>query len=184
MTCLVRKYAARARAFARDLIRRDDGATAVEFAFVIGPFLFMLFATLELALVFSVSVMLENATADAARRIRTGELQTAGGATKTTFRNDICAHMPWMETQCRERLQIDVRTYQQWADAQPVDPIQNGKLDDKALMFDAGKAGSIVLVRAYYRWPLLTPFLNQALARLDGGVAVIQSTATFRNEPY
>ncbi|NEX94685.1 TadE/TadG family type IV pilus assembly protein [Caulobacter sp. 17J65-9] len=184
MTSLVRKYVARTRAFARDLARRDDGATAVEFAFVIGPFLFMLFAVLELAIVFTVSALLENATVDTSRRIRTGELQTAGGATKTTFRNDICAHMPLLETQCRERLQIDVRTYQQWADAQPVDPIQNGKLDDKALMFDAGKAGSIVLVRAYYKWPLLTPFMNQALSRLDGGVAVIQATVTFRNEPY
>lgn len=168
----------------RDLVRREDGATAVEFAFVIGPFLFMLFAVLELAIVFSVSVMLENATVDTSRRIRTGELQTAGGATATSFRNDVCAHMPWMEAQCRERLQIDVRTFQQWADAQPVDPIQNGEFNEGALKFDAGKAGSIVLVRAYYRWPLLTPFLNQALARLDGGVAVIQSTVTFRNEPY
>jgi len=180
MTTFARKLLAGARALAR----REDGATAVEFAFVIGPFLFMLFAVLELAGVFSISGMLENATVDAARRIRTGELQTAGGATAESFRDDICEQMPWMGSQCQERLLVDVRTFEQWPDVQPSDPAADGELDEGELMFDAGHEGSIVLVRAYYTWPLITPFLDQALARLDGGVAVIQSTLSFQNEPY
>lgn len=180
MSTLARTIAAGARSLAR----RNDGATAVEFAFVVGPFLFMLFAVIELALVFSISGMLENATMDAARRIRTGELQTAGGATAESFRDDVCANMPWLGGQCSERLMVDVRTFEQWADAQPSDPVEDGDLDPGELMFDAGREGSIVLVRAYYRWPLITPFLDQALARLDGGVAVVQSTVSFQNEPY
>lgn len=177
-------FARRFVAALRALARRDDGATAVEFAFVLGPFLFMLFAVFELAIVFSISVMLENATADAARRIRTGELQTAGGADAASFRDDVCAHMPWMEAQCRERLLIDVRTFERWADAKPADPIEDGAFAEDEMVFDAGEAGSIILVRAYYKWPLLTPFLNQALARLDDGAAVIQATVSFQNEPY
>jgi hypothetical protein len=31
---------------------------------------------------------------------------------------------------------------------------------------------------------LLTPFLSQALSSAEGGVTIVQSTQTFRNEPY
>ncbi|MGL1590454.1 TadE/TadG family type IV pilus assembly protein, partial [Vibrio parahaemolyticus] len=61
------------RRFKRD----DKGSTAIEFAFVIGPFLFLIFATIEVAMVFFASQLLETATADAARLILTGQAQAA-----------------------------------------------------------------------------------------------------------
>ena len=57
------------------------GSAAVEFAMVALPFLALIFGILELSMIYLVSTTLENATADTARKIRTGELQTAGGAT-------------------------------------------------------------------------------------------------------
>ena len=54
------------------------GAAAVEFALVAPPFLALLFAILELALVFFASQALETVTQDSSRLIMTGQAQTAG----------------------------------------------------------------------------------------------------------
>ncbi len=41
-----------------------------------------------------------------------------------------------------------------------------------------------MVVRAYYKWPLITPFFSQALQQLNGGISLLTATAAFRNEPY
>jgi Flp pilus assembly protein TadG len=163
---------------------------AVEFAMVVGPFLFMMFAIIELALVFLVSTTLEAASERASRQIRTGEVQTAGQGAEA-FKATICKNMTWVASSCAGALRVDVRTFEQFADSNLPDPVGDcappatGKcFNDAALKFEHGGPTDVVIVRAYYQWPLLTPFLSQALARLDGNVAVIMTTQTFRNEPY
>jgi Flp pilus assembly protein TadG len=167
-----------------------EGVAAVEFALVVGPFLFMIFAVLELALVFLLSTSLDTATERAARRIRTGEVQLAGESAQA-FKTAVCSQMTWLSSGCSTSLKVDVRTFKQFADTNLPSPFKpcpapaKGRcFDDTALLFEHGGPTDVVIVRTYYTWPLLTPFLNQALARLDGGVAVVMSTQTFRNEPY
>ena len=53
--------------------RHQDGAAAVEFALVAVPFLALLFAILETALVFFAGQTLETAASDSARMIMTGQ---------------------------------------------------------------------------------------------------------------
>ncbi len=55
-------------------------------ALIATPFFLLLFGIVELGMIFLVASSLENATAEAARTIRTGEMQTAGGATASTFK--------------------------------------------------------------------------------------------------
>ena len=167
-----------------------EGVAAVEFALVAGPFLFMIFAVLELALVFLLSTSLDTATERAARRIRTGEVQTAGEGTDA-FKTAICGQMTWLASGCSTSLKIDVRTFEQFEDSNLPTPFADCPppstaqcFDDTALLFEHGGPTDVVVVRTFYTWPLLTPFLNQALERLDGGVAVVMSTQTFRNEPF
>jgi Flp pilus assembly protein TadG len=165
--------------------RAQDGHAAVEFAIVAAPFFFMLFAMMELAIVFTISTTLDDGVVSAARRVRTGQLQTAGGANITTFKNDVCARMTWLEDHCQSHLSVDVRTYAQWANATPPNPIQtDGTFNSSALTFAPGGPGDIVMVRGYYRWTLFTPFLSQALGKLSNNEAVVTATAAFRNEPY
>lgn len=175
----------------------SEGAAAVEFAMIVGPFLFMIFAVLELALVFLLSSSLDTASERAARRIRTGEVQTAGEG-KEAFKTALCQGMSWLANNCSTALKVDVRTFQQFPDTNladsdiikdckdPKDPTKTYKCmaPESDLLFNAGGPTDVVVVRTYYQWPLLTPFLSQALSRLHGNVAVIQSTQTFRNEPY
>ena len=63
---------------ARRLIRRQDGAAAVEFGIVVAPFLALLFAIIETAVVFFAGQALETAVADSSRLILTGQAQTQG----------------------------------------------------------------------------------------------------------
>lgn len=157
---------------------------AIEFALVAGPLIFMLFAILELALVFMVSSSLENATTEVARTIRTGALQTGGGATPQTFRNQVCAQLGWLEGQCQSDLSIDVRTYGDFRNQNAPDPVSNKTFNSGSLLFSMGEPGDIVLVRSFYQWKLMTPFLNGGLEKLNGGKTMITATATFRNEPF
>ena len=182
--------------------RRDaKGVVALEFAFLAMPFLFIILALLELALVFLVSAALDTAMERAARTIRTGGLQTDAAfaglsgqaledAQETAFETHVCREMGWLVTGCRAALFVDVRTFADWASTNTCDPIRPATqtsgptFDEDAILFRAGGPRDIVLVRGYYRWPLITPFVSQALVDLEGGVKLITSTQTFRNEPY
>jgi Flp pilus assembly protein TadG len=111
-------------------------------------------------------------------------LQTAGGATATSFANTVCANLGWLESQCASNISVDVRTFTSFQNVNPTSPVTNGVFQPGALAFNMGAAGDIVMVRVYYQWTLITPFLNGGLQPLANGKKVITSVATFRNEPY
>jgi Flp pilus assembly protein TadG len=62
----------------RRLANNRDGTTAVELAFVGPPFLLLLAAIFELGLTLTAQSLLNGAARDAARLIRTGQVQTQG----------------------------------------------------------------------------------------------------------
>jgi Flp pilus assembly protein TadG len=158
--------------------RARGGATTVEFAFVAIPFLLLIFAIIELGLVFLVSVTLENAVIDTGRQIRTGEVQTAGG-TAATFKTAMCQKMSWIGASCSSALSIDVRTFTGFSTSSTA--LSAAKPNTPC--WDPGGPGSIVLVRAYYNWPLITPLLQTGL-QASGGKRMILASAAFSNEPY
>ena len=159
----------------RRFSRADDGVVAVEFAFVIIPFLILVFGLLELGLVFLVSLTLENSLAIVDRRIRTGDLQNA---TRESYYTAVCQEMAWLSSGCGTALTVDVQVMPSFANtADPPPP----NLDNPC--FDPGGPNSIILVRAYYRWPVITPLLGDAVTG-SGGDRRITSAALFQNEPY
>ena len=169
---------ARARAFTGD----SKGGTAVEFAFVAAPFFLLIFAIIEIALVFFASAIIENAVAEAARDIRTGELQSAGQG-ENEFRALVCGQIQ-IVADCN-RLQLDVRTFEDFASTDFETPLDDeGNLDDSGFGFDPGEAQDIVVVRAFYDWPLLGPGLINGLANMPGNRRLISAATAFRNEPY
>jgi len=163
--------------------RARDGATAVEFAFVALPFLTLLFAVLELGMVFMVATTLQNAADAAARKIRTGELQS-GAASAGTFKTSVCNEMAWLGADCLSHLTVDVRTFTDFASMEASSPVTNGVIDETKTQFQPGAAEDIVLVRVYYTWTLFTPLLNTGLDTLANGKRLISATVTFRNEPW
>lgn len=159
--------------------RAEDGATAVEFAFVAIPFLLLVFAIIELGLVFLVSLTLENAVMDVGRTIRTGQVQTSGG-NAASFKTAVCNKMNWLGSKCAANLQIDVRVFSDYSSGNT--SAATGAVPT-TMNWNPGAAGSIVLVRAYYTWPLVTPLMQTGLQN-SGGKRIVYAATAFTNEPY
>lgn len=164
--------------------RARGGAVAVEMALIATPFFMLMFGVLELSLIFLVSSSLENATAQAARTIRTGSFQNGATPTAAAFKTSICNAFGWMQSDCLSNLYVDVRTFSSFSQVTAPQPIQNGVFNPASLTCNPGGPGDIVVVRAYYQWPLIAPLMSQALQQLNSGKTLLTSTATFRNEPY
>ena len=165
--------------------KATGGAAAVEFALMAIPFFLLLFGVIELALIFLLSTTLDNAAGEVGRRIRTGELQTQGGATVQSFKTAICDTLGWLKGDCESNLYVDVRTYDSFQTAGAAGaPVKNNAFDPSAFQFQLGQPNSIVVVRAYYKWPFITPLVSKAMGQFSDGSTVLVSTVTFRNEPY
>ena len=163
--------------------RADRGATAIEFGIVAIPFLFMMFSILEIGRLYALSSVLEDATMDAGRRIRTGEMQSTG-ASAATFKQAVCDRMSVFEGECNQRLTVDVRVMPQFANQSPPDPVTGETFSEAQLTYQPGGAREIVLVRTWWRAPLFAPLVTQGLQRLSDGSAVLTAASTFRTEPY
>lgn len=175
---------ARSRIFAasRRFAHDREGAAAIEFAIVALPFFMLLFAVMEIGFMFYVNTMIDNATAEAARKIRTGEIQMAG-ASADDFWDEVCDNVQIVAA-CDGRLFVDVRTFDSFAGTRQDDPVTNGDFDPSGLQSDFGESGDIVLVRVYYVWDVFFPSLGTGLSNLNGGKRLLSSTAAFRNEPF
>lgn len=147
------------------------------------PFLMLLMAITELSMIFLVSTGLDNATAMAARQIRTGAFQNSGAANKGAFRDLVCDRLPPLPNPCAENMYVDVETFNSFADLSADMAQQGASFDDEKNCFSPGRARDVVLVRIYYSWPLITPVMNKAFADY-GDKRMLQSVAVFRNEPY
>jgi Flp pilus assembly protein TadG len=168
----------------RGFLKAQGGQAAVELALVATPFFLLLFGIVELGLIFLASSSLENATAQAARTIRTGSFQNGSAPTSAALKSAICANFTWMPGSCSSNLYLDVRTFSSFSTVSAAQPVQNGVFNPSALSCNPGGPGDIVVVRAYYLWPLVAPLMSKALQQVDNGKTLITSTATFRNEPY
>ena len=175
-----------ASGFGARFARAERGTTAVEFALIAIPFFVLIFGLMEVTMVFLVTTTLESATEAASRTIRTGEFQTSGSHSKADFKAAVCAKMSWLATACSTDMFVDVRTFSNFAALSSNTPVAGSSFDPTTTCFTAGAPSDIVLVRAYYRWHLFTPLLNNALQNMGSGsgMRLISSATAFRNEPY
>lgn len=178
---MIRRRHGRVGRFCRRLLQARDGAAAIEFAMVALPFFFMLFAIIEVAVIFTLNSMLENGAIETGRLVRTGQA-SAEGMTATQFKARLCGRMSVFADECATRASVDVRVIPQFNVAPP-DPLGGGTFDESGLTYTNGQPGNLMLVRVWYRHPLLTTFLSQGLSRLDDGTAYLTATTAFRNEP-
>lgn len=176
----ISQFRRRARTASR---ARRDGSAAVEFAMVATPFFLMIFAVLELGLLFIVDSVLENAVVQASRVVRTGQADVQN-LSAAQFKSAMCAEMSVFEGDCASRAEVDVRVLPEFSDGPPPSPINNGVLDTDDMEYDPGRPGDLMLVRVFYSQPLITPFMQEAVSRLDSGAAIISVATAFRNEPY
>ena len=168
---------------ARRLIREQSGAAAVEFAMVAAPFLAMVFAIMETAIVFFAGQALETAAADSARLIMTGQAQTQG-MDQVKFKEAVCAKI-YALFDCTAGLYVDVKNYASFAAVDVAKPIDNnGNVQTANFTYQPGGPGDIVVVRLMYQWPVYVSLLGLNLSDTTGSKRLLMSTVAFRNEPY
>lgn len=166
----------------RRLARDEKGTTAIEFGLIAAPFLAMMFAIIETALVFFAGQTLETAVADSARLIMTGQAQTQS-FDQAKFKTAVCAQVHGL-FDCASGIKVDVRSYSSFSVADMKKPIDDkGKLIED-FQYVAGGPCDIVVVRVMYQWPVWVPLLGFNLADMAGGNRLLMGTVAFRNEPY
>jgi Flp pilus assembly protein TadG len=172
--------------------RRQDGAAAVEFALVATPFLALLFAIIETALVFFAGQSLEASVAESGRLVMTGQAQTTNYKTgapsssawsRDDFKKAVCARLSSL-FEC-DKLMVSVKTAADFSSTDTSTPIKAGKLtfDADNPPYDTGVPGSIVVVQFYYKWPIYVSLLSNNLSNL-GSDRLLVATSVFVNEPY
>jgi Flp pilus assembly protein TadG len=164
-------------------IRQQDGAAAVEFAMVAAPFLAMVFAILETAMVFFAGQALETAGSDSARLIMTGQAQTQN-FDQAKFKGAVCDRIYGLFN-CAGGLYVDVKNYSSFAAINTSKPLDAaGNLQTTTFGYQPGGPCNIVVVRLMYQWPVYVSLLGLNLADSAGNKRLLMSTVAFRNEPY
>jgi len=176
----------RAPAAVRSLTRRfrsdRKASAAVEFAMVAPLFFGLLFAIIDVALIFFAGQTLETATQTASRLILTGQAQN-GSYTAAQFKTDFCNQI-WVLLSCQTGVYLDVESYSSFSSVNITSPIVGGTFSSSGFGYNPGTSGSIVVVRAFYQWPIFVPTLGFNPSNLNGNKYLLSSTAAFRNEPY
>lgn len=166
----------------RRFTRHQRGAAAIEFALVALPFIALLFAIMETAIVFFASQVLETAAADSARLILTGQAQN-GGFNQTTFKTEVCKRVSSL-FDCDGGIYIDVRTFADFQSVNVTSPIDNNGNLINNFVYQPGGPGQIVVVRLLYQWPVYLQVWNPKIANMSGNKRLLLATAAFRNEPF
>jgi len=167
----------------RSFLKDREGVTAIEFSMVALPFFILVFGIMEVGIAMFVNRLVDNSVISAARLIRTG--QHADINNTADFKNSICGFMPTFMCDT-DRIVLEVESVDTFADAGSTDSLydDDGNLkEDDDLTYDIGGAGSIVVVKVIYKWPMMTSALNLALDD-NGTERNLTSTMVFRNEPW
>src|SRR5262245_59679828 len=111
----------------RRFAHREDGAAAIEFGMVAAPFLALMFAIMETALVFFAGQTMETAVADSARLIMTGQAQSQS-FDAAQFKTSVCSKIGGLFN-CSGGLYVDVKTYSSFGSVDNSSPVDaNGNL--------------------------------------------------------
>lgn len=162
--------------------KQESGVSAIEFAIVAPVFLLLLFAILETGIMYLGQFDLQHAVNNASRLVRTGQAQNQG-LTQTAFRSAICDQL--MVLSCGTNLQIDVESYGSFGTASFGPPLNaDGTVNAALNNYQPGLSGQVVLLRALYVWPVMTPGLTPFLSNMANSSHLIVVSAAFRNEPF
>jgi Flp pilus assembly protein TadG len=155
----------------------------VEFGLIGVMYLMMILGALEISYAVFLQEVLDNAARDAARQIRTGQVQVATAPT-TTFSTLLCNDVSWLIT-CSSLL-YQSQAFWQWSEANTGMSSALSRNSDGSLSssgFDAGSPGEIVIVTVTYNYSFLTPWIASLIGG-SYGATLLTSTVVFQNEPY
>jgi len=179
---------------ARRLRKNTAGSTAIEFAMVIGPFLGLMFAIIEVALAYFVQFSMESGNEAALRAIRTGDVQKKG-MTQAQYKARVCSKLPGF-MKCNEKLVVDIRSFKSFREAASNIPNlfdSTGARTSNPEMFCPGSENAVVVGTLYYKWTFIagmpglgdfTGKMGLSLANSPDGSRLIMVGFATKNEPF
>ena len=165
------------------IVASQRGSAAIEFAIVAPILLALIVATLQTSILFFVQQTLESTVEMSARTLATGLAQTTG-MTGPAFRTALCKTLPPF-LRC-DAIVIDVRAIDGFTQAGNGLPslVDSAGNPIAAGAFAPGDAGSVVVMRVVYPFPVLPGPLGFSLSNMGGGKRLLMATSVFRTEPY
>jgi len=170
------------------LLANEGGATAVEFGLLAPPLLLFIVGLIGYGLYFFTESSLEYGVEAASRKIRTGQVNSAGTQrddkqmTVNEFKRSVCTTAgPLIDC---DKLQVHVESGEKWSEITPptctnAEGGMTGSGGDEPISTYSGGASRIVLVTLCYNWDLAKTF--GTYLKLPTGM---QATAAFKSEPY
>ncbi|MEL7491585.1 MAG: TadE/TadG family type IV pilus assembly protein [Pseudomonadota bacterium] len=172
----------------RRLLKSQSGASAVEFALVAPIFIALMLSIIEAGYFFFINSAVTEATAKAARLVRTGQAQA--GIDPEDFFDEICDVVDSFGD-CDQQLTVDVARFDSFTDlANDLTSIQCRDSSDPTIagaQFGAANYGArrdIVRVRICYLHRPVNPALGLRLAKNADGFREMVAVSVFRNEPF
>jgi Flp pilus assembly protein TadG len=160
------------------------GTAAVEFALVSLPFFAILIVIFQVGIVYLAENELETATEKAARQLLTGQAQAAN-VTASQFISSMCPNLPVL-LNC-SGLMVDLENVASFASANTSAPTltynSQGQVTNN-WQFQSGGAGSILVLRVMYQFPIYLGPIALNLADLPNGNHLLMTTSVFEVEPY
>jgi Flp pilus assembly protein TadG len=187
------------------IARSRDGSAAIEFALLAIPYFMVIFAILETFIAFAGEELVSNAVDTMSRKMRTGQItynlgRTATDKDRTAFRQAFCNEISVLikcsttEAATPSKLWIDVQSFATFAAIPTTIPRlstsdPNSDLKTADFKYTPGGTGTINMVRAYYRWQVITDIIRPYITTVhpaDGSSSyfLIIATAAFQNEQY
>jgi Flp pilus assembly protein TadG len=186
------------------LVRSRDGAAAIEFAILSIPYFMIIFAILETFIAFAAEQLVTNAVNTLGRQIRTGQitygLNRSTDKTKEQFRQLFCNEVNILitcsatEVTNAAKLYIDARTFTTFAAIPTTIPRMTtaaySDINPATFAFTPGGPDTINMLRAYYRWQVITDLVRPYITTIrpaDGSMPsdfLIVATTAFKNEKY
>jgi len=167
-------------------LRNTRGVTAVEFAMVAPVFFFAMGAVIETGLMLFTEYVLQSSVQEAARKIRTGQAQTAG-MNSAAFKNEVC-NLASAVLDC-SNVNVYVKSAATFTALKAAVPsylnvgTSYGGMPSVSA-YECGGPSMPVAVIATYDWNIVLPFMS-AFGNVDNdSKRRIGGFAMFMNEPF
>lgn len=170
-----------------DFIRNNRGAAAIEFA-IVGPvYLVLALSTMEVGLILTKDVLLDNAMIDASKYVYVGAAQS-GAVDQEDLEAFICDRMDIVMQDCENNLAlelINMSSFNQTIDHSA--PCRDSATEiEPVVQFNPGTSGDIMFIRACLTTDVILPGVGMglALSKTETGRYQIVSQTAFLNEPF
>jgi Flp pilus assembly protein TadG len=168
----------------RGLLRDRRGATAVEFALLVVPFMIMLIFGIQASIIYFLDQALQSVAQSAARQLMTGSAQDAG-LTQAQFKTAVCNIAGSIFT-CGN-IYVDVQSGQDFSSITTTTPTityNASGVPTNTWSYSPGGPGDIVITRVMYDWPVVGGVYAVGLANQGNGSHLMIATVVSKNEPY